>query len=131
MKTTSMLPLASLLLGLALPAHAAQTIASATIFGSNLQDRAQCIVRNTGASPAPVTITIFTESGTAVSTAVCGGSGITPGHNCSAFANIANGVAYACSATATGSAKALRGSLILYDTVDPGDFEPIRSAELR
>lgn len=130
MKTTSMLPLAALLLGLSLPAHAAQTIASPTIFGSNLQDRAQCIVRNTGASPVPVTITIFTESGTALATSVCAG-GITPGHNCSAFANIANGVAYACSATAEGSAKNLRGSLILYDTVDPSDFEPIRSAELR
>jgi len=130
MKTTSILTAAALLLGLSLPAHAAQTIASPTIFGSNLQDRAQCIVRNTGSSPVPVTITIVTEAGTAVSTSVCAG-GITPGHSCSAFANIANGVAYACSATATGSAKALRGSLILYDTVDPGDFEPIRSAQLR
>lgn len=131
MKTTSMLPLAALLLlGLALPAHAAQTIASPAIFGSNLQDRAQCIVRNTGSSPVPVTITIFTESGTALASSVCAG-GITPGHSCSAFANITNGAAYACSATATGSAKALRGSLILYDTVDPGDFEPIRSASLR
>lgn len=130
MKTTSMLTAAVLLLGLSLPAHAAQTIASPAIFGSNLQDRAQCIVRNTGASPIAVTVTIFNEAGTAVATSLCGGS-ITPGHNCSAFANIANGVAYACSATAAGNAKNLRGSLILYDTVDPGDFEPIRSGELR
>lgn len=130
MKTTLTLAAAALLLGSSISAHAAQAIHSPTIFGSNLQDRAQCIVRNTGTPPIPVTITIFTESGSAVATSTCSGS-ITPGHNCSAFANIANGVAYACSATAGGSAKALRGSLILYDTVDPGDFEPIRSGELR
>lgn len=130
MKTTLTLAAAALLLGSSISAHAAQAIHSPTIFGSNLQDRAQCIVRNTGSSPVAVTVTIFNESGTALSTSVCAG-GITPGHSCSAFANIANGVAYACSATAEGSAKHLRGSLILYDTVDPSDFEPIRSGQLR
>jgi hypothetical protein len=59
------------------------------------------------------------------------GAPLGPGDNCSLFAPIASGVACACTATAAGSAKHLRGTLILYDTVDPSDSEPIRTGELR
>ena len=131
MKTSFVLAAAACLLALGGAAHAAQTIASSAMFGGSLQDRAQCIVRNVGTSPVSVTVTIFDESGNAVPASNFCTSPLGPGDNCSVFASISNGVAYACSATAAGSAKSLRGSLVLYDTVDPSDFEPLRSGQLR
>lgn len=131
MKTSFQLMAAALVLALAGAAQAAQSIHSPTIFGAHIQDRAQCIVRNVGPTPLAVTVTIFNESGTAMPAGSTCGAPVTPGHNCSVFANIASGVAYGCTATVEGSAKNLRGTLILYDTVDPSDFEPVRSGELR
>jgi hypothetical protein len=130
MRTFIMLTAIACLFGLTDLSHADQTIASQTIFGAHTQDRAQCIIRNIGTTSIPVTVTILGESGEIISTTSCGGS-VTAGHNCSAFATISFGVAYACSATTSGSAKQLRGTLILFNSVDPGDVEPLRSAQLR
>jgi hypothetical protein len=46
---------------------------------------------------------------------------------CSVFANVPDNAAVACSAAVAGSAKNLRGSLILYDA----NNAPLRSTQLR
>ena len=130
MKTSVTLTAIACLFGLTGLAHGGM-IASPSIFGAfPQQDRAQCIIRNLGTTSISAVVTIFGESGEVIATTSCGGL-VTPGHNCSAFATIASGVAYACSATTSGSVKKLRGTLILFNSVDPGDLEPLRSAQLR
>jgi hypothetical protein len=129
MRTSFAISAFAALLGIASVANAGQTIASSAIFAGTAQNKARCIVRNTSSVPMQVTVQIFNESGQAIAGGSCGT--VTPGHNCSAFANIANGVAHACSASTTGSAKALRGSLVIYDEVDLNDLEGLRSAQLR
>jgi hypothetical protein len=128
MRTSITISALAALLGIASFADAG-TIASSAIFGGTAQNKAQCIIRNTGSTPIPATVQIFDESGNAISTRNCGN--VTAGHNCSAFVSISNGVAYACSASSPGSVKSLRGSLVLYDEVDLNDLEGLRSASLR
>jgi hypothetical protein len=115
------------LLGLAGVSHAGQ-IASPAIYGAFTQKKAQCFIGNTGTSPIPVKVNILDESGNVVPSGSSCGSAVEAGFICSVFVNsIPNGVAFACSATTSGSASKLRGSLILYDANDI----PLRSAALR
>jgi hypothetical protein len=116
------------LFGLTGLSHADQTIASPAIFGAHTQRKAQCIIRNLDTLSTSAVVTIFGESGEVIASRSCS---VTPGHNCSAFATIHFGVAYACSATTSGNAKKLRGTLILFKEPDLNDWEPLRSAELR
>lgn len=128
MRTSVIVTTLACLLGLTGLAQAA-TLASPAIFGGFAQDRAQCLIGNIGTTAVSVTVRILDESGNTVA----GGTPTTvpPGSAFSVFAApIGFGVAYACSATA-GTVTNLRGTLILLDTVDPGDFEPVRSVELR
>jgi hypothetical protein len=129
MKTFFTLTVAAWLLGIAGLSHAGQ-IASPTIFGAYEQDIAECIVRNVGTSEATVQLDIFDESGNALTPSHqnCNVP-IQPGEYCFKRAPISFGVAYACAAT-SGSAKSLRGTLVLIDEVDVYEF-PLRSAELR
>ncbi|HEY8515547.1 MAG TPA: hypothetical protein VIS07_08540 [Candidatus Binatia bacterium] len=131
MRKLILMSAAASMLGLHGVAHAAQTISSPAAFGGNVQNRAQCIVRNVGKTPTSVTVTIHDEAGNALPGSNFCGAPLQPGDNCSVFANIGNNAAYACSATTSGNAKHLRGTLVILDDVDPGDPEPLRSAELR
>lgn len=133
MRIPVMLTAITCLLGLTRLSHA-ETLASPAIFGSFAQEKAQCIIRNIRTTPISLAVTIFGESGEVVGGTSCFGP-VEPGDNCSAFTPIDFGVAYACSATTPGSAKKLRGTLILFDEVDNGfggtRDVPLRSAELR
>lgn len=135
MRTSIMLTAIACLLGLTNLSHADQTIASPAIFGSFAQDRARCIIGNMGTTPVSVDVHIFDESGNVVPASTSCLSPVEPNFICSVTATISSGVAYACSATASGKAKKLRGTLVLTDRVPDGfggskDI-PLRSAELR
>jgi hypothetical protein len=107
----------------------AGTIASPAIYGAFTQASAACVIRNVGTGPIEVEADIFDESGNVVppTSRSCTGNPIQPGRTCDVFVEpIANGVAFACSATATSSRK-LRGTLIL----STAGRLTIRSADLR
>ncbi len=137
MKTAVMLAVVACLVGSASLARAGQTLASPTVFGATNQNSAQCTIRNVGNSSIPVSINIVDESGVPLlSTNSCGTPAVvTPGHACIVTAQISSGAAYACSATASGSVKKLRGILVLYHIdIGSGGTPPLiprRSAELR
>ncbi len=126
MKTLITLTAVVCLLGSTALAHAAKTLASAAIYGASTQDQAGCFIGNEGTTPIGVDLRIFDESGNALTSGSSCGGVVQPGFICSVFVNISSGVAYACSATATGSTKKLRGSLVLFDA-----GVPLRSTDLR
>ena len=105
MKPSIVLSIAGCLVGLAGLAHAGQTISSATIYGAFNQDTAECIVRNVGKSPISVEVNIIDESGNPLATGGNCAAAVQPGDYCFKRAPISFGVAYACSATPTGSAE--------------------------
>jgi hypothetical protein len=116
--------------GFAAVAHAA-TISSPAIFGSHAQDRATCVVLNTGAQPVQVTLRILDESGGTVHS----GTGVVqPGQFIVLMFGINFGVAYACNATAA-TVGTLSGALTISEEVDDGfggeHHRAIRSAPLR
>lgn len=135
MKISAILTTIACFFGVTSLSHAAQTIASPTIFGAHTQEFAQCIIGNLGAESVSVDVHIFDESGNVVPASSSCGAPVEAKFVCSVFAPISFGVAYACSATSSGSAKKLRGTLVLYDRVPDGfgstDDIPLRSAELR
>lgn len=116
-------------------ANADQTIASPTVFGAHTQEFAHCIIGNFGTDPVSVDVHIFNESGNVVPASSSCLAPVGAKFVCSVFAPINFGAAYGCSATTSGSAKKLRGTLVLYDRVSDGfgstDDIPLRSAELR
>lgn len=109
----------------------AGTIYSPAIFGSHGQNQATCVVLNTGPDVLSVTVRFLNESGgiEKSGTVIIG-----PGQFAVSTHNISFGVAYACSATSSGSSN-LRGALTIIDIVPDGFggslHRPIRSADLR
>lgn len=109
----------------------AGTIASPAIYWSPGQERATCTIRNVGKIAVSVEVAILTESGDALSLFpdTCNGVSLTPGTACSVtHFGIANGVAFACSATAS-SVKNLRGAMFIQEA--GFNVNPRRSAPLR
>ena len=135
MRTSLMLTAIACLLGFTSLSHADQTIASPAIFGSLAQDRARCLIGNLGTNSVSVDVNIFDESGNIVPASTSCLSPVEPHFICSVTATISAGAAYACSATTSGKAKNLRGTLVLTDRVLDGfggsKDVPLRSAELR
>jgi hypothetical protein len=126
MKTFAILTAAACLAGLSGLAEAA-TLASPATYASTAQRGAQCVIGNHGTTPIKVDVRIVDEAGNAYSANNTCGS-VPPQFICSAFVSqVANNQAVACSATTSGSAAKLRGSLTLYDT----QGVPLRTSELR
>lgn len=129
MKRSIVWSIAGCLVGFAGLAQAAQ-IASPSIYAAFNQDTAECIVRNVGKSNVTVEVNILDESGNVVSSGGNCAAPITPGSHCFKRAPIANGVAYACSATAPGSTKDLRANFVLIDDLGSDEL-PLRGVNLR
>lgn len=125
MKTSVVLTAIACVLGFAGASHAA-LLASPSIYGSVAQTSAECVIGNTGPVPVSVTVHILDESGNIVPASSSCRSAIEAGFVCSVFANIPNGVAFACTADVAGSASRIRGSLSLIDANEV----PIRAADL-
>ena len=130
MKLAIVLSIAGCVVALAGPAHAGQTIASSTIYGAFNQDTAECIVRNVGKSNVTVDVNIFDESGNPLSGGGNCAAPILPGDYCFKRAPISSGVAYACSATPSGSARDLRANFVLIDDLGTDETQ-LRSVALR
>ena len=116
--------------GFATAANAAQ-IASPAIFGAHTQTGAMCAIYNAGTTPLTVTLRILDESGGVVKSQA---GTLQPGEFGSIFTSISFGVAYACSANASGVSN-LRGTMIIMqhyiDDFGGGANRSIRSAQLR
>jgi hypothetical protein len=94
-----------------------KTIGSPAIYLSTDQWRALCTIRNVGRTAVAVRVGIFGESGEPIPLTDdgCGGAPLAPGTGCAVFVDdIANGVAYTCSASAP-KVKDLRGEMMLMD----------------
>ncbi len=116
--------------GFATTASAAQ-IASPAIFGAHTQTGAMCIIYNAGTTPVTVSLRILNESGGVVRSQT---RTVGPGQFDSIFTSISFGVAYGCTATASGVGN-LRGTMIIMqhyiDDFGGGANRSIRSAQLR
>jgi hypothetical protein len=111
-------------------AHAGvQTMGSPAIYLSTDQHSAECTVRNIGTKDIAVQVGIFGEAGNAepLTTDTCNGAPLAAGKACRVTDyTIANGVAYACSVTAS-KVKYLRGALFLKENTSfPGRSVPLR-----
>lgn len=126
MKTLAILTAVACLSGLSAAAHAA-TFASPATYASTSQRGAQCVLGNNGTKPIAATVRIVDEAGNAFQVnSTCGQ--VPAQFICSVFASsIPSNQAVACTATVTGSAEKLRGSLTLFD----GQGVPLRTSELR
>ncbi|HZR84297.1 MAG TPA: hypothetical protein VFD92_24580 [Candidatus Binatia bacterium] len=126
MRASIVLTAIAFLLGTAAASHAAK-LSSAAIYGSIAQRQAGCTIGNGGPTPVSVDAHIYDESGNIVpASSSCNGP-VEAGFICQVFANIANGVAYACSVDIAGSAKFIRANLTLRDANEV----PVRSIDLR
>lgn len=113
---------------LALPGLArAKQIASPAIYGGYAQHQAECWLRNDGKSPIAVVVQLYDESGNVVPSGTSCTSPVDAGSACVTYAGIANGVAYACSATVPGNGKSVRATMLLTDASGLA----MRSADLR
>jgi hypothetical protein len=112
MKTPALLTLIVCVFGLASVSQAAQMIASPVIFSASYQIKAECFIRNIGTTQVSVGVSIVNESGSAIAGTSSCLAPLAAGASCSVSASIGN-AAYACSATTSGSAKNLRGILIV------------------
>jgi hypothetical protein len=94
-------------------AHAGQTIASPPVLhgGGQLATTA-CYVRNVGTRPVSVTVQITDEAGASLTPSFqnCN-TPLLPGRTCVVLAGNGGGEFTGCSATASGSAKYLRGTM--------------------
>jgi hypothetical protein len=132
MRTLVIATTVAALLALGGVSEAAQ-ISSPMIFGTGEQDRAECVVLNTGSSPVALTVKLINDFGGTEATYNCGGP-LGPGQFCSLLRPIDNASAYACTATA-GSTGNLRGTAVLLERVlDSWDLfrlRAVRSAPMR
>jgi hypothetical protein len=118
---------AACLLGLSGLAHAVQ-LASPAIYGGYTQNGAECWVRNDSSKPLSVVVQLYDESGNPLPSGTSCSSPIDPGSACVTYLRpVANGVAFACSATVPGNGKTVRGTMILTDA----NGLAVRSADLR
>ena len=133
MRTCTILGAAALLLGLTGLAHAGQTIASPVLpVPSQFDYSATCYVRNVGTTPVSVTVHIFRADGSQVTPAFenCNSAPLGAGKNC--VVGVAeNGELLGCSATATGLAKYLRGTMEVRYNPGPGNTDTLVAEELR
>ena len=131
MRILMFLAACAIVLALSGPSEAAQ-ISSPAIFGAHAQDRAECVILNSGTANLTVTIKILTEAGGTLQSRACGP--VPPNGFCTTSVAIPNGVAHACIATA-GSIARLRGTLVIQEGLDDGFgstyFRAIRSAPLK
>jgi hypothetical protein len=118
MRTSALVGLSVALLGVGTLANAGEkTIASPVMYLSTDQVRAMCTIRNVGKKEVAVRVGLFGESGEALPLTLdqCNGTPVAPGTGCEIVADgIANGVAFACSASAA-KVKSLRGEMMLWD----------------
>jgi hypothetical protein len=117
MKLHATMLAAATLVGMASAAQAGQTIASPT-FRTGVDNGGACYVRNVGRVPVSVQVKISQNFGADLlpSFQSCNQAPLAPGRTCVALvADLPDDVTFACSATASGSAKYLRGTLELRD----------------
>ena len=124
---------AALLFSMSGLAEAAQTISSAAIPVTTLPDNFACYVRNVGRTPVSVTVQIVNSSGTMVHPDFdnCTAVPLAGGRNCVVLASGLTSDLFACSATASGSAKNLRGTLELRRLLFGGGVEVEAADDLR
>jgi len=125
MRISTVLTAVAGVLALAGVSHAGQ-IASPAIYGSFAQAHAECVVGNFSDNPVAVQVSILDESGNPVPSSTSCNAPIEAHFICQVTANIANGVAYACSVK-SGSIAKVRAALTLSDS----GFFPVKSAALR
>jgi hypothetical protein len=104
------LALIGALLGPIGPAHAANVIAS-TLLQSDAFTQLACYVRNVGAAPIGVNVQLYAQDGSSIAPTFenCNAVVLDGGRTCVVLANPSGDGA--CTATASGSAKNLRGTL--------------------
>ena len=133
MKTQASRLVAAVLFSLGGLAEAAQTISSAAIPVTTLPDNLACYVRNIGDKPVSVTVQIVNSSGAVVSPAFqnCNGAPLAAGRTCVVLVSAVTNDLFACSATASGSAKNLRGTMELRRSLFGGGVEVEAADDLR
>jgi hypothetical protein len=106
------LVMTALLVGTTGRAHAAQTISSPLVLWTG---QLGCYVRNVGATPITVNVQLIAIDGTAITPTFedCNAAALAGGATCVVLASPATTAWAACSATASRSAKNLRGTLEL------------------
>jgi len=112
-------------------ALAGKTIASPPVFCGVLPSpQAACYIRNVGPLPVAITVQVTGENGTprVPSFENCNGSPLAAGRTCVVLAPLVEYTQFAaCSATASGSAKRLRGTVEVRD----GFFTVVSAQDLR
>ena len=118
-------------LGTAAISHAGQRIIS-TSLRTGVDTAGACYIRNVGKTPVPVQVEMYQNAGfpIIISFQNCNDAPLPAGRTCVVIANdLPDDVTFQCSATATGSAKNLRGNVEL--RAIPGGLRVILADELR